>query len=584
MGNFFLDNKDLQFHLDHPLVRKVVDLKENNYKDSLTNEMAPASYEDALDNYRKVMEIMGEICADIIDKNAESVDVEGPQVVDNHVVYARGTQENHDKLIEAGMYGMSLPREYDGLNFPLVAFTMSCELIGRADAGFGNIWGLQDCAETLHEFASEEINKHYLPRVSKGETCAMDLTEPDAGSDLQAVQLKAHWDEARGTWLLNGVKRFITNGDAHISLVLARSEEGTADARGLSLFVYDKAHDAVKVRRIEHKLGIIGSPTCELVFTDAPCELVGDRKMGLIRYVMGLMNAARLGIGAQSAGIMEAAYREGLKYAQERKQFGKAIIHFPAVYELLTNMNAKVLASRAMLYETARFVDVYKTYYHISKTRKLEKEERDEMKEYTKLADVYTPLLKLFSSEYANEVSYDSLQIHGGSGYMKDYPIQRYVRDARITNIYEGTSQLQVVAAIRGVVTGVFENCMIGYEAEPKSSEMDTLNKRLVAMREEYKKAAEYVTGKSDGAFLDLHARRLVEMAGHIIHGHLLIQNVTKSHKLECQCGGGGIGVEEYSRAANTYIMRGEAINRAHYSYIMSTDVTDVALFKAVSE
>lgn len=579
MANFFLDNKDLQFHLDHPLVRKVVDLKENHYKDSVKDEMAPTSYEDALDNYRKVMEVLGEICAETIDKNAESVDVEGPQVIDNHVVYARGTQENHDKLIEAGMYGMSLPREFGGLNFPLVAFTMSCELIGRADAGFGNIWGLQDCAETLHEFASHELNMKYLPRVSNGETCAMDLTEPDAGSDLQAVQLKAHWDEARGTWLLNGVKRFITNGDADISLVLARSEEGTADARGLSLFVYDKRDDAVKVRRIEHKLGIIGSPTCELVFTDAPCEQVGDRKMGLIRYVMALMNAARLGIGAQSAGLMEASYREGLKYAQERKQFGKAIIHFPAVYELLTNMNAKILASRAMLYETARFVDVYKTYFHISKERKLEKEERDEMKEYTKLADVYTPLLKLFSSEYANEVAYDSLQIHGGSGYMKDYPIQRYVRDARITNIYEGTSQLQVVAAIRGVVTGVYENCMIGYENEAVPAEMEALRNRLVTMREEYKNAATFVTSKSDGTFLDFHARRLVEMAGHIIHGHLLIQNVTKSQKNDIGC-----GVEEYTRAANAYISRGEAINRSHNTYIMGTEVEDVAIFKAVSE
>lgn len=582
MANFFLDNKDLQFQLDHPLVRKVVDLKENNYKDSLTDEMAPASYEDALDNYRKVLEIMGEICADTIDKNAESVDAEGPTVVNNRVVYARGTQENHDVLTQAGLYGMSLPREYKGLNFPLVAFTMSCELIGRADAGFGNIWGLQDCAETLNEFASDELNARYLPRIFKGETCAMDLTEPDAGSDLQAVQLKAHWDEARGTWILNGVKRFITNGDADISLVLARSEEGTSDARGLSLFVYDKKHLAVKVRRIEHKLGIIGSPTCELVFTDAPCELVGDRKMGLIRYVMGLMNAARLGIGAQSAGIAEAAYREGLKYAQERKQFGKAIIHFPAVYELLTNMHAKVLASRAMLYETARYVDVYKAYYHISKKRKLEKEERDEMKEYNKLADVYTPLLKLFSSEYANEVCYDSLQIHGGSGYMKDYPIQRYARDARITNIYEGTSQLQVVAAIRGVVTGVFASSMEGYEKVDHIAEMQPLRKRLIAMREQYLKAAEYVTSKSDGDFLDFHARRLVEMAGHIIHAHLLLINVTKASAMECGCI--GCSVEEYSIAAKAYVMRGESINNSHNSYIMSTNTDDVAIFKAISE
>ncbi len=585
MENFFLDNKDIQFHLDHPLVKKVVDLKENNYEDSLTNDMAPASYEDAVDNYRKVMDVMGQICAETLDKNAESVDVEGPEVVNNRVVYARGTQENHDKLIQAGMYGMSLPREYDGLNFPLVAFTMSCELVGRADAGFGNIWGLQDCAETLHEFASDEQNHRFLPRVSKGETCAMDLTEPDAGSDLQAVQLKATWSEERGMWLLNGVKRFITNGDADISLVLARSEEGTSDARGLSLFVYDKQHDAVKVRRIEHKLGIIGSPTCELVFTDAPAELVGDRKMGLIRYVMALMNAARLGIGAQSVGLMEAAYREGLKYAKERKQFGKPIIEFAPVYEMLTNMNAKILASRAMLYETARFVDVYKTYYHISKKRKLEREERDEMKEYTKLADVFTPLLKLFSSEYANEVAYDSLQIHGGSGYMKDYPIQRYVRDARITNIYEGTSQLQVVAAIRGVVTGVFENSILKYESAALPADVEPLLKRLIAMREEYQAAVAHVTGKEDGQYLDFQARRLVEMAGYIIHGHLLLINVAKSQAATTDCAHKvGCGTEEYLRAAKSYIMRGESICKGHLAYIMATTTDDVAIYKSVSE
>lgn len=583
MANFFLDNKDIQFQLDHPLVKKVVDLKENNYEDCQNDEMAPVSYDDALDNYRKVMEIVGEISGEVLDKNAESVDVEGPQVVDNHVVYARGTQENHDTLIQAGLYGMSLPRKYDGLNFPLVAFTMSCELIGRADAGFGNIWGLQDCAETLHEFASEEQNMRFLTRVSKGETCAMDLTEPDAGSDLQAVQLKATWCEERGTWLLNGVKRFITNGDADISLVLARSEEGTNDARGLSLFVYDKVHDAVKVRRIEHKLGIIGSPTCELVFTDAPAELVGDRKMGLIRYVMALMNAARLGIGAQSAGIAEAAYREGLKYAHERKQFGKAIITFPAVYEMLTNMHSKVLASRAMLYETARFVDVYKTYFHISKERKLDKDERNEMKEYTKLADVFTPLLKLFSSEYANEVSYDSLQIHGGSGYMKDYAIQRYVRDARITNIYEGTSQLQVVAAIRGVINGVFESMMGVYEAEEIAVSAEPLRARLVAMKEEYKVAAEFVLGKGDAAFQDFHARRLVEMAGYIIHGHLLVRNITKSSAAATEAEA-GLGVEEYTRCATAYVMRGESIVKGHLAYIMATDTDSVAVFKAVSE
>ncbi|MEG1649580.1 MAG: Acyl-CoA dehydrogenase C-terminal domain-containing protein, partial [Rikenellaceae bacterium] len=490
----------------------------------------------------------------------------------DRVVYAEGTTANQEALTKAGVYGISLPRRFGGLNFSLVPYVMSCELVSRADAGFGNIWGLQDCAETLHEFASEEINAEYLPRINKGDTCAMDLTEPDAGSDLQAVMLKAHWDDKKGTWILNGVKRFITNGDAEIALVLARSEEGTSDARGLSLFVYDKKHMAVKVRRIEHKLGIIGSPTCELVFTNAPAKLVGDTKMGLIRYVMGLMNSARLGVGAQSVGISEAAYREGLKYAHERVQFGKAIIEFPAVYEMLTNMKAKLHASRAMLYETARFVDVYKCFYHISKERKLEKEERDEMKFYSRLADAYTPLLKLFTSEYANEVSYDSLQIHGGSGYMKDYQIERLVRDARITNIYEGTSQLQVVSAIRGVTTGAYLSQIKVYEEQAAGSEFTNLKRMLKEMTAQYEKAVKDVIEHQSATidYIDFHARRLVEMAGHIILGYLLLLQADKD--------------EEYRVSAAAYIRMGQAKNSAHKEYITNCNTDDLGLFETVKE
>ena len=522
MANFFSDNKDLQFHLNHPLMKRIVELKERGYADKGKYDYAPVDFEDAMDSYRRVMDICGEICGDVIAPNAEGVDHEGPKVVDDHVVYAPGTAQNIEALNKAGLFGLTLPRKYEGLNFPLPLFVMANEMVARADAGFENIWGLQDCAETLNEFASEEIKAKYLPRVSRGETCAMDLTEPDAGSDLQAVMLKAHWDEEKQTWLLNGVKRFITNGDGHISLVLARSEEGTADARGLSMFVYDRANMAVKVRRIENKLGIKGSPTCELVFTNAPAELVGDRKMGLIKYVMSLMNAARLGIGAQSTGLSEAAYREALKYAHERKQFGKPIIEFPAVFEMLSNMKAKLQASRAMLYETTRFVSIYKELTHISKERKLTPEERAEMKEYTRMADAFTPLLKLMSSEYCNQLAYDAIQIFGGSGYMKDYPIERIYRDARNTNIYEGTSQLQVVAAIRHVTTGTYLAKIKEYEALAHAPELDNTYKKLVAMREQYEQAVEKVTSSGNNETIDFHARRMVEMAGHIILSHLL--------------------------------------------------------------
>ena len=379
MANFYLDNKDLQYHLGHPLMKRIIELKERNFADATEFDYAPQDADDALDSYKRVLEIVGDICAEVIAPNAEGVDHEGPRVVNDHVEYASGTVRNMEALNEAGLGGMTLPRRFDGLNMPVTCFAMANEMVARADTGFENIWGLQDCAETINEFATEEIKARFLPRVSAGETCAMDLTEPDAGSDLGAVMLKATWDEAAGVWRLNGCKRFITNGDGDISLVLARTEEGTKDARGLSMLIYDKRDGGVKVRRIENKLGIKGSPTCELVFNNAPAVLVGDRKMGLIKYVMSLMNAARLGIAAQSTGLSEAAYREALKYANEREQFGKPIAKFAAVAEMLKNMEAKTLASRAMLYETARFVDIYKQLTHISHERSLEAEERQEM-------------------------------------------------------------------------------------------------------------------------------------------------------------------------------------------------------------
>ena len=570
MANFFLDNKDLQFHMNHPLMKKIVELKEKGYADKDAYDYAPVDFEDAQDSYRRVMEIVGEVCGDVIAPNAEGVDHDGPKVVNDHVEYAPGTARNIEALRQAGLFGLTLPRKYEGLNFPLVYFVMANEMVARADAGFENIWGLQDCAETLNEFASEELKAKYLPRVSRGETCAMDLTEPDAGSDLGAVMLKATYDEKSGRWLLNGVKRFITNGDGHISLVLARTEEGTSDARGLSMLVHDKRDGGVKVRRIENKLGIKGSPTCELVFTNAPARLVGDRKMGLIKYVMSLMNAARLGIGAQSTGLSEAAYREALKYAQERMQFGKPIIEFPAVAEMLSNMKAKLYGSRAMLYETTRFVEIYKDYTHLSHDRKLTPEERAEMKTYTRLADAFTPMLKLMSSEYCNQLAYDAIQVFGGSGYMKDYPIERIYRDARITNIYEGTSQLQVVAAIRHVTTGTYLNQIREYEAQTYAADLGHVHQKLIAMREQYERAVEKVTAAGNNEFIDFHARRMVEMAAHIIIGYLLLRQASE--------------VEEYRVSAQLYVKHGEAQNAAAAEYIAQSSSDDLDLITAVRQ
>ncbi|MCI6416378.1 MAG: acyl-CoA dehydrogenase family protein [Candidatus Onthomorpha sp.] len=530
MGNFFTDNERLKFHLHNDMMKEIIRLKERDYADKDKYDFAPESYEDAIDSYEKVLEIVGEITSDVLAENAKDVDIEGPKIEDNAIVYAKGTQRNHEALRDAGLYGMSLPRQYGGLNFSYVPYVMAAEIVSRGDCGFANIWGLQDCAETIYEFGSEEIKNEYLPRINKGATCSMDLTEPDAGSDLQAVRLKATYDEQAGVWRLNGVKRFITNGDADIKLVLARSEEGTTDGRGLSYFVYDRNNKAVTVRRIENKLGIKGSPTAELVFNNAPAQIVGDRKLGLIKYVMSLMNGARLGVGAQSVGLAEAAYREAVKYAHEREQFGKPIANFAQVYEMLGNMRAKTDAIRTLLYETARQVDMYKSLDAISRERKLAVEEKQLLKAHLRLADALTPMLKLFASEYANQITYDCIQVHGGSGFMKDYACERMYRDARILTIYEGTSQLQVVAAIKGVTSGIYAARIKEYEAVEVSGELATMRQELIKMRERYESILEKAKelGTASEAF-DFVSRRLVEMAGYLIMTNLLVNDAARN-------------------------------------------------------
>ena len=556
MSNFYNDNPDLKHHLSHPLMRKIVEMKERNFSDAEKFDYAPLDYEDAMDSYEKVLEIAGEISGEIVAQNAEDVDHEGPHVVDGHVVYAKGTQKNLDALVKAGLMGISLPRRYNGLNFSLVPYIMAADMVSRADAGFVNIWGLQDCAETIYEFADDDQRQRFLPRVCAGETMAMDLTEPDAGSDLQAVMLKATYNEADGTWRLNGVKRFITNGDGHIALVLARSEEGSHDGRGLSMFIYDRNDGGVTVRRIENKMGIKGSPTCELVFKNAKAELCGARRMGLIKYVMALMNGARLGIAAQSVGVSEAAYREALSYAHDRKQFGKPIIEFPAVFEMISLMKAKLDASRSLLYETTRFVDVYKIYEDIARERSLTPEERQEMKKYQRLADAFTPMAKGMGSEFCNQNAYDAVQVHGGSGFMKDYACERIYRDARITSIYEGTTQLQVVAAIRHVTTGTYLNQINAYAAEEYAPDTSELKERLVKMTALYEEALKTVVDNKNTEYTDFHARRLVEMAGHIIMGYLLLGDTTRN--------------EKFLKSANVYVNFGEAEVEKHHKFIMS--------------
>ena len=569
MANFYLDNPSLKHQWEHPLMKRIVELKERNFSDAKTYDYAPVDLEDAIDSYDKVMEIAGEICGDVVAPNAEGVDAQGPKVVNNRVVYADGTSENLKATIQAGLMGLSMPRRYNGLNFPMVAFIMASDMAARADAGFCNLWALQDCAETLYEFGSEEQRQQYIPLVCAGATMSMDLTEPDAGSDLQAVMLKATYDEANDCWRLNGVKRFITNGDADIHLVLARSEEGTKDGRGLSMFIYDKRDGGVDVRRIENKMGIKGSATCELTYKNAKAQLCGQRKLGLIRYVMSLMNGARLGIMAQATGISEAAYREALAYAQDRRQFGKAIIEFPAVYEMVANIKAKSDASRAILYETARFVDMYKILEDIEHERKLEPEEKIELKKYKKLADAFTPLGKAMTTEYANQTAYDCIQVHGGSGFMKDYTCERLYRDARITNIYEGTTQLQVVAAIRHVLTGTYLSQMKEYQAENLRPELDGMKARLAKMVEIYEQLVSTVSDTKDNEYIDFQARRLVECVGHIILGYLLLSDANRHY-------------EEYIRSAEVYIQYGEAEINKIQQFINHFSIENLGFYKQV--
>ena len=559
MANYYSDHPEIAFHLDHPLMKRIVDLKEKDYADAKEHDDAPVDYEDAIENYKQILEITGDVAANIIEPNSESVDLEGPHLENGRMIYASKTFENLDATRKAGLHGVSMPRRYGGLNLPNAVFSMLSEVIAAADAGFQNIWSLQSCIDTLYEFGSEEQREKYIPRVCAGETMSMDLTEPDAGSDLQRVMLKATYDEKEDCWRLNGVKRFITNGDSDIHLVLARSEEGTKDGRGLSMFIYDKRQGGVNVRHIEHKLGIHGSPTCELTYKNAKAELCGSTRMGLIKYVMALMNGARLGIAAQSVGVEQEAYNEGLKYAKERQQFGQKIIEFPAVYDMLARMKAKLDAGRSLLYQTACHVDIYKALEDIQRDRKLDAEERQELKKYQRLADAFTPLAKGMNSEYANQNAYDAISIHGGSGFIMEYKCQRLYRDARIFSIYEGTTQLQVVAAIRYITNGTYLGIMKEMLEQEVSADMLPLKKRIEGMVAQYEAALNYVKEAQNQEMQDFLARRLYDMTGDIIMSLLIIGDASKAPELF------GKSAQVYVRMAEEDVM-GKAIYVRHFT------------------
>ena len=567
MANYYTDHPEIEFHLNHPLMKRVVDLKERNYVEKDQFEDAPVNYEDAIENYKRLLDITGDVAANIIEPNSEDVDLEGPHLENGRMIYASKTFENLDATRKAGLWGLSMPRRYGGLNLPNAIFSMASEIIAAADAGFQNIWSLQSCIDTLYEFGSEEQRQKYIPRICAGETMSMDLTEPDAGSDLQRVMLKATQDKD-GTWRLNGVKRFITNGDSDIHLVLARSEEGTKDGRGLSMFIYDKRDGGVTVRHIEHKLGIHGSPTCELVYKNAKAELCGNTRLGLIKYVMALMNGARLGIAAQSVGVEQEAYNEGLAYAKERAQFGEKIINFPAVYDMLSRMKAKLDAGRSLLYCCARYVDIYKALEDIARDTKLTPEERQEMKKYTRFADAFTPLAKGMNSEYANQNAYDAISIHGGSGFIMEYKCQRLFRDARIFSIYEGTTQLQVVAAIRYITNGTYLSIIKEMLESEVSDDLKALKERVAKLVDLYEAAINKVKDANDQAVHDFLARRLYNMTGDIVMSLLILDDATKAPEM-------------FAKSANVYVRMAEEEVLGHSAYIQNFKAEDLESFKA---
>ena len=595
MANYFSDHPEIGFYLNHPLMARIVELKEKGFADAkeysaslaaaannapasplphgggVGGEAAPVDLGDAIENYKQILDITGDVAANIIAPNSESVDLEGPHLENGRMIYASKTVENIDATRKAGLWGVSMPRRYGGLNLPNVIFSMLSELISAADAGFQNIWSLQSCIDTLYEFGSEEQRQKYIPRVCAGEGMSMDLTEPDAGSDLQRVMLKATYDEKEQCWRLNGVKRFITNGDSDIHLVLARSEEGTKDGRGLSMFIYDKRQGGVNVRHIEHKLGIHGSPTCELTYKNAKAELCGSTRLGLIKYVMSLMNGARLGIAAQSVGLSQEAYNEALAYARERAQFGQTIINFPAVYDMLSRMKAKLDAGRSMLYQTAAYVDIYKCLEDIARDRALTPEEKQELKKYQRLADAFTPLAKGMNSEYANQNAYDAISIHGGSGFIMEYKCQRLYRDARIFSIYEGTTQLQVVAAIRYIINGtMLQNIKDMIESlTPNPSPVgEGLLARVKALIPVYEEAIEAVKALDNQDAIDFLSRRLYDMTCEIVMSLLIIRDAAQAPEL-------------FEKSAVVYVGMTEENVAGKAAYIKAFDPASLDSFKA---
>ena len=568
MANFFQDNTDILFHMENLDLSRVIDLKEDGFSGKDEFPYAPKNPADALDSYNKILEIVGEIAGEFAEPRAREVDEEGAQFADGEVTYPKGIRETIERLNQADLAGFTMERKYGGINMPITIFSAAIEIISRADASLMLVFGLQGLSDTIAKFGTEEQKQKYLPRFATGEVMgSMALTEPDSGSDLQSVSMRAHQDE-NGTWRLNGVKRFITNGCGDISLVMARSEEGSTSGRGLSLFIYERDQD-MKVRRIEHKLGITGSPTCELQFNNAKAELLGKRKLGLIKYTIYLMNGARLAVASQAVGIAEAAYRKAYAYANDRSQFKQPVRNFAVIYEMLTEMKIAIEAARSLVYETSIIVDIKegiedRIENHPDRAADL----KTDLKRYTRLASLFTPLAKSSAAEMANKVAYDAIQIHAGVGFTKEFDVERHYRDARITNIYEGTTQLQAVAALGGIIAGVVSERLSDYEDNYTLSKLGDIFKAAQQMRSNLEMAISFIKGKSDSTFQEYHATRLVNMTCDTIYAYLLCRD--------------GIQSERKATMAEIFINKANFRVKSTLDYILAEDRSVINLHSQV--
>jgi alkylation response protein AidB-like acyl-CoA dehydrogenase len=529
--NFFTDNLDIQFRLKNLDLSEILEVKERGYSYAEEYPVAPRNYEDALDNYHLILEVLGEICANVVAPTAPEADEKGAEFHDGEVAYAEVTQSALHALKQAELMGAMLPWEYQGLNLPESVFQMMVEIVSRAEAGLMTVFGMQEIAASIHKYGDEEMKARFLHRFASGEvTGAMVLTEPDSGSDLGGVQTRATFDEEAGVWRLNGVKRFVTNGCADVQLVLARSEAGSTDARGLSLFVLER-DESVHIRRIENKLGIHASPTCEIQYSNTPAWLLGKQRFGLIRYAMALMNGARLAVGAQAVGIAEAAYREAFRYAGERIQFNQPIRNIPAVSRMLLSMRAEIEATRALICETSLWVDRLKIYEQLREGGdKSYPNLRQKLKEASNLADVLTPLTKYYASEMANEVCDLALQIHGGVGYMREFNVERHYRDVRVTNIYEGTSQLQIVAALGKLLGHGLDELLAEWEGLDYGPDLEAVKRQLMEATVLFKEASTALKEK-DSEIIDYYAADLMDMTAYVVIAWLLLRDARVSER-----------------------------------------------------